>query len=76
MYEEVGVAKVAARGEKKKKKRATLDSLWCSSWLAAFDNADMSTRLAPFACIVVLWKVTFHLSGESVSRVFEIGDRV
>lgn len=35
--------------------------LWRGTWLTALDNTVVTTRLAPFACILVLRKITFHL---------------
>lgn len=62
------------RRKKKGEQYVKSDSLWQSSRLSTFYNADMSTRLAPFACIDIFGKVTFHLSAESVSHGYEIGD--
>jgi hypothetical protein len=37
------------------------DLLRSGSWLTALDNTLMPPRLAPFACILILWEVAFHL---------------
>jgi hypothetical protein len=53
-------------------------SLWGSPRFATFYDADVATRLAPFARIVIFWKVTFHLLEASrirASKSVKVGDR-
>lgn len=35
--------------------------LWRGTWFTSLDNTLMSPRLAPFACILILREITFHL---------------
>ena len=44
------------------KKDVEMGLLWCGPRFSAFDNADMTATFTAFACIVVFWKITFHLT--------------